>query len=233
MTEREEMYKAFIRDRRRLVIVFSLVLAIFAGALGTGWLLSALGRDSWRDQALTWQDRYIELYDEFTTATGEEPSAPEPGDVAEQGPQGEQGDPGVPGPPGPAGPAGASATDTQVLRALQAYCTSGRCVGPPGEDSLVAGPPGPPGSTGEPGPRGEQGAPGPAGPAGPVGPPGPAGPRGETGPAGPQGETGPAGPAGPACPEGYTAQTRWVSVSTEQIGPVEDVLAVLCLPSTE
>lgn len=217
MTEREEMYQAFLRDRRRLVIVFSLVLAIIGGTLGTGWILSAIGRDAWANQALVWQERYIELYEEFTAATGEEPSAPEPGDVAGQGPQGEQGDPGAPGPPGPAGPAGADATDSQVLRALTEFCASGRCVGPAGADSIVAGPPGPAGPAGATGPAGEPGATGPAGPAGPVGP---------------QGATGPQGPAGPVCPEGYTAQTRWVSVSTEQTGPTEDVLAVLCLPST-
>ncbi len=216
MTEREEMYQAFLRDRRRLVIVFSLVLAIIAGTLGTGWLLSAIGRDSWVAQALTWQDRYVELYEEFTAATGEEPSAPEPGDVADQGPQGEPGDVGAPGPPGPVGPAGSDATDAQVLRALTEFCASGRCIGPAGADSTVAGPPGPAGPAGPAGPQGEQGAPGPAGPAGP---------------AGPQGATGPQGPSGPVCPEGYTAQTRWVSVAVEQNGPPEDVQTVLCLPT--
>src|SRR5690606_28848956 len=107
MTDRDEMYQAFVRDRRRLIVVFVLVLAVIAGTLGTGWALSAAGRAAWADQALTWQERYVELYDEFTTATGEKPDAPEPGVVAEQGPQGEPGDP---GPPGPAGPAGRDAS---------------------------------------------------------------------------------------------------------------------------
>lgn len=216
MTDRDEMYKAFLRDRRRLIIVFALVLAIIAGTLGTGWALSAAGRAAWADQALTWQERYVELYEEFTVATGEEPDAPEPGDVAEQGPQGEPGDPGAPGPAGPAGPSGDDATDAQVLRSLELFCAGGRCVGPAGADSTVPGPVGPQGATGDVGPRGEQGATGPAGPAGP---------------AGAQGATGPQGPAGPVCPSGYTAQTRWVSVAVESGGPPEDVQAVLCLPA--
>ena len=37
MTERDEMYQAFVRDRRRLIVVFVLVLAVIAWTLGTGW----------------------------------------------------------------------------------------------------------------------------------------------------------------------------------------------------
>jgi len=211
MTDRDEMYQAFVRDRRRLIVVFVLVLAVSAGTLGTGWALSAAGRAAWADQALTWQERYVELYDEFTTATGEKPDAPEPGVVAEQGPQGEPGDP---GPPGPAGPAGRHASAVQVMRALELFCSSGICVGPAGADSSVPGPvgaPGPAGVAGPAGPAGEPGAPGPAGPAGPAGP------------------QGPAGPAGPVCPAGYTAQTSWVRVSTAEGEPPREVAAVLCL----
>lgn len=215
--DRDEMYTAYRRDLRRVVIGGAVALVVIAATLGTGWALSASSRASWQEQALKWQDWGVGIYEEFTAATGEEPTAQEPGDVAKEGPQGEPGDVGAPGPPGPQGPAGSDATDGQVLRALTEFCTSGRCVGPAGADSIVAGPPGPQGAMGKPGPQGEPGATGPAGPAG------------APGPAGPQGPAGPAGAPGPVCPEGYTAQTRWVSASLEESGPADKVLAILCL----
>lgn len=222
MTDKDEMYRAFLRDRRRLIIIFSLVLAIIGGTLGTGWALSAAGRGAWASQALTWQERYVELYGEFTATTGEEPDSPEPGDVAEKGPRGEPGDP---GPPGPPGPSGKDATYPQIRDAVELFCSGGICMGPPGADSVT---PGPIGAQGEPGPQGETGSQGEQGAQGAQGEPG------VTGPAGPQGPVGPAGPQGPAglmCPEGYTAQVRWISVSTEENGRPDDVLSAICLPT--
>lgn len=234
MTEQDDLYQGYIRDRRRVILVLSLAfgvaLAIIGGTLGVGWALTAVGRDTWATQALTWQDRYIELYDEFTAATGEEPVAPEPGDVAKEGPQGEPGEPGTPGPPGPAG---TGATDGQVLRQVVEFCSGGRCVGPPSSEPGAAGTPGEVGAMGPMGPEGPQGTPGESvvGPQGETGATGPQGPSGES-IVGPQGPVGPAGPTGPTCPDGYTAQTRWVNVSTEQGSPPAETLAILCLPTT-
>lgn len=153
------MYQAFLRDRRRLIVVFALVIALVIGTFGVGWTLSATGRDAWREQAMTWQERYVELYDEFTAETGEEPSAPEPADVAAKAPES------IPGPPGPVGPRGADGRSI---------------IGPAGADGV----PGPAGELGPAGPAGTKGEPGPSGTQGEAGAPGAAGPQGEVGPPG-------------------------------------------------
>ena len=105
---------------------------------------------------------------------------------------------------------------------------SGGLAGPPGADSTVPGPAGPPGLTGPPGPTGPASTvPGPEGPTGPAGPkgadstvPGPAGPKGDTGATG---ATGPVstvpGPAGPAGPKGDTGPTGADSTVPGPAGP--------------
>lgn len=161
----EGMYEAFVKDRRRLIVIFTALVTIVAIAMGVGWTLSATGREAWMGQALTWQERYVELYDEFTVATGEEPDAPEPADVAQQGPPGE---PGVPGPPGPSGPAGKDASQMMVRAAVLDCFTAGFCTAPPGEP----GAPGTPGAPGVDGQNGQDGQPGVAGADGAPGAPG-------------------------------------------------------------
>src|SRR5690606_33247372 len=105
MTDSEALLKASIRERRRIVLAFTLLPGLLSGTLTAGWIGAWNGRESWHEQAMTWQDRYIELYDEFTTATGEEPDAPEPSDVPNEEPEA------IPGAPGPVGPAGVAGKD--------------------------------------------------------------------------------------------------------------------------
>ncbi|MCK2024072.1 collagen-like protein [Microbacterium sp. kSW2-24] len=210
MSEPDDLLNASIRERRRLVIVFTALIAVVAIALGVGWLSAWGGREAWHEQAMTWQDRYVELYDEFTVATGEEPDAPEPGVVAEQGPQGEPGSPGAPGPVGPAGPSGTP--------------------GPQGARG-VPGDPGDDGEPGEPGAAGQQGQTGQSGGQGPAGATGPQGPKGDAGAPGPAGPQGPAGTPGPTCPDGYAAETRWISVSDSDIGIFYPQQAIVCIPT--
>jgi len=161
MTDQDALLAAALRDRRRIILVFSAVLAIVAISLTTGWVLAWNGRDAWRDQAMTWQERYVQLYDEFTVETGDEPSAPEPAEVAKTAP-----DP-VPGPPGPVGPRGADGKGEPGPPGAD---------GLPGADSLIPGPAGKDGKDGV-------SVAGPQGPAGEsiVGPQGATGPAGEDG----------------------------------------------------
>ncbi|MEA1264260.1 hypothetical protein MicroSTF_14550 [Microbacterium sp. STF-2] len=157
MTDTEALLKASVRERRRIFLMFTVLLVLVAAALGLGWLGSAIGRDSWHEQAMTWQTQYVELYDEFTATTGEEPAAPDPAVVADEGPPGEQGAPGPVGPAGPAGKDGRPGLDSTVPGP----------AGPPGADSTVPGPQGVAGRDGQdstvPGPQGAQGSQGPAG----------------------------------------------------------------------
>lgn len=169
MPDDNDLLRAAQRERRRLIRIFFALISVLAITLTAGWASAWQGREAWRDQAMTWQERYVELYDEFTAETGEEPSAPEPAEVAADAPEP------IPGPPGPVGPRG---SDGKTI------------IGPAGAD-------GEPGEVGEPGPAGLPGANGEPGPAGPAGAPGPAGPPGAPGAAGPPGEPGPAGPACP------------------------------------
>jgi hypothetical protein len=178
MTDTEALLKASVRERRRLVLIFSVLLALVTSALGVGWMNAWGGREAWHEQAMTWQDRYVELYEEFTTATGEEPDAPDPEVVANEGPQGEPGQQGAPGPVGPAGTPGLDGKDglTGTPGATGAKGETGSAGQPGGQ-----GPAGPPGSQGDPGATGAQGATGPAGPAGAPGATGPEGAPGEPG----------------------------------------------------
>lgn len=210
MNHPDELLQASIRERRRLIIVFVVLLSLVSATLSAGWVSAWNGREAWHEQAMTWQDRYVELYDEFTVATGEEPDAPEPGIVAQQGPQGEPGSPGAPGPVGPAGPAGDE--------------------GEPGDDGTpgVKGETGDEGDSGAPGSNGSQGSTGPEGARGETGATGPIGPAGPTGP---QGATGPAGSTGPSCPDGYTAETRWISVADSELGSFYPQQAIVCIPT--
>src|SRR5690606_7255946 len=138
MTDSEALLKASIRERRRVVLVFTILLVLVSGTLTAGWIGAWNGRESWHEQAMTWQDRYIELYDEFTAVTGEEPDAPEPGDVPNEEPEA------IPGAPGPVGPAGVAGKDGKR-----------GAPGVPGKNGQdgesVEGPAGKDGSKGDPG----------------------------------------------------------------------------------
>ncbi|WP_244632059.1 hypothetical protein [Microbacterium sp. Se63.02b] len=87
MTDTDALLKASVRERRRLSAMFTILLVVVAGVLGAAWMLERSRGDSWRDQALHWQDEYVSLYDEFTASTGEEPEAPEPSAVAQGAPE--------------------------------------------------------------------------------------------------------------------------------------------------
>ncbi|MFT4156631.1 MAG: hypothetical protein QM630_01680 [Microbacterium sp.] len=149
--------RAAQRERRRLILVFAVMLALITGLFAAGWGSAWESREAWHEQAMTWQDRYVELYDEFTEVTGEEPNAPDPDTVAKQGPQGERGIPGPVGPAGAAGRDGRTPSAAEIARAVAGYCADGRCVGPAGADSTVPGPTGATGETGAPGPAGADG----------------------------------------------------------------------------
>lgn len=172
MSRPDDLLAASVRERRRLFYTFTLLLLIVAGALGFGWYGAWAGRESWHEQAMTWQDRYIELYGEFTAVTGEEPAAPEPDVIAKEGPRGE---PGASGPVGPVGPAGRDGDDGEP--------GAPGAIGAPGVQGI-------PGLTGAPGADGATGSPGPAGATGEKGDPGAPGATGATGPQGPQGAPG-------------------------------------------
>lgn len=178
------------RDRTRIIVVFSAVLAVVAITLTAGWVSAWNGREAWREQAMTWQQRYIELYDEFTAETGEEPSAPEPADVAAKAPES------IPGPPGTVGPRGADGRSI---------------IGPPGADGLPGADSITPGPAGAPGKDGKNGTDGAASTV-----PGPQGPQGEAGAPGAPGATGPQGEPGPTCPTGYAPTEAWVPVAADQ-----------------
>ncbi|KQQ65692.1 collagen-like protein [Microbacterium sp. Leaf320] len=157
MNESDAVLIAATKERRRLILVFTSLLIVMSFTLLAGWLSAWNGREAWHEQAMTWQDRYIELYEEYTLATGEEPSAPDPENVASESPQGEQGAPGPVGPSGPAGKDGRPGLDSTVPGP----------IGPPGADSTT---PGPQGSTGPAGRDGQDSTvPGPQGPQGPAG----------------------------------------------------------------
>lgn len=162
----DPMLRAAQRDRLRITLIFTTIFVLVCGALIAGWTTTWNGREAWREQAMTWQERYVELYDEFTAETGQEPVAPEPAEVASTGPKGEPGD------PGPVGPAGVA--------------------GKPGADGL----PGSPGAAGAPGLAGESGADGPPGERGPQGEPGQPGAPGAAGAQGERGAPGPTCPDG-------------------------------------
>ncbi|WP_454113489.1 hypothetical protein [Microbacterium maritypicum] len=207
MSHPDELLEASIRERRRIWVLFVILLFVFAGVLGTAWTLERARGDSWRDQALHWQDEYVSLYDEFTVSTGEEPQAPDPSDVAQDAPVAEQGEPGAPGPVGAAGrpgkdgqdgTAGKDVTADQIAAAVAAYCADGRCVGPAGQNGTN-------------GTNGTNGAPG----------------ADSTVP-GPAGAT---GPAGPTCPDGSTATTVWLSIADSQFGTFSRRQATVCLPT--
>lgn len=203
MTE-QELLKIAIKEKRRQGMIFAGILVFVIISMGLGWLTSAIGREAWKQQADTWQQEYLDLYDEYTQEVGQEPDAPAPDKVAEQGPQGEPGAPGAPGPVGPQGPAG----------------EPGR-IGP-------AGPEGTTGTTGETGTSGPSGNTGPQGERGPQGPAGVQGPAGETGAPGP---IGPIGPPGPACPDGYYLDDVWLSIAEEQFGLFSRQPAIICRPN--
>lgn len=212
MTE-QELLRMALKDKRRQAWYFIFIILVACLALGGGWLNSALGRAAWIDQANTWQQQYLDLYDEFTHETGDKPKAPAPDEVAEKAPQDEQGPPGSSGPEGDRGAPGVSGKD-----------------GKPGPEGST-GPAGPPGATGDQGATGEPGPVGPAGPPGPMGSSGPVGPAGETGSAGPVGPQGPRGEAGPTCPEGTALTTIYVQTRTDPFLPTTQQWreASLCL----
>lgn len=169
-----------------LVIAAAFAL-IVAGALALSSTIANL-RETAGEQELALArltDDYARLYAE-AQASGVEPEAPAPEDVAESLPMPV---PGARGADGPVGPRGETGT------------TGPR--GPQGEPG-PKGDPGPQGATGATGAagtagaRGEAGSAGAKGDAGAAGAPGPQGEPGPQGPAGPPGDIGPVGPAGPA-----------------------------------
>lgn len=170
-----------------MIIAFTLVLVAVVVSMGAGWWTAWNGREAWHEQSVSWQDRYVELYGEFIDTTGEEPQAPDPGDVAKEAPEPVVGSPGPVGPVGPAGVPGRDVTAGQVAAAVTSYCSPLMCIGPAGKDG-ADGSPGAPGSNGgpgadstTPGPQGPQGVPGPAGQDGAPGAQGPAGNDGAPG----------------------------------------------------
>lgn len=228
MTDTEALLNASVRERRRLSALFIVLLLVVAGTLGTAWLLERSRGDSWRDQALHWQDEYVSLYDEFTASTGQEPDAPEPSDVAQDAPEaipGETGPAGIAGLPGPAGPRGPGPTAQQVLDGITSCFSAGTCTAPRGEP----GPEGKPGADSViPGPVGAIGPVGPIGPIGLTGPVGPAGPPGADGAPGP---AGPVGPAGPTCPDGYALEEVTLTVTDPETLIPYQQQALVCTPT--
>lgn len=196
------------RSSRRWALIAWAALALLGIVVAFTIVSLAASRETWRTQ-------YAALWEEYVQETGQEPTAPDPGEVDEVDP--------VPGPPGEVGPQGPPPTDAQVRAAVAAYCAETGCDGPPGAsvteaDVLAAvtaycaetgcrGPSGPGGAPG-PGPTGDEIAAavaaycstgactGPAGPTGAEGPAGPAGPAGPPGPPGADGQDGPPGEAG-------------------------------------
>lgn len=211
MTDADALMKASVRERRRLSVMFTILIVAFVAVLGTAWLVERGRGDSWRDQALQWQDEYITLYDEFTTSTGEEPEAPEPSDVAQDSPEAIPGEPGPAGAAGLPGARGPGPTADQVLDGIARCFTAGTCTAPVGD-------PGPAGTPGA-----DSSVPGPTGPAGPAGP---------AGVAGPAGAPGVQGPAGPTCPDGFTATLTWIPVSDSELDIPTQRQAIVCLPIT-
>lgn len=166
MTEHaDELLRAAREERRRLIILFAVVLALVAGLPMTGWASAETRAEQEHQDNVALLTKYTALYDEFIHATGEEPSATAPNQVPVKG---DPGDPGIPGPVGPKGEPGLSIKGDK---------------GDPGATG-PAGSPGAPGADGEPG---SPGAPGPAGPPGPQGEPGATGPQGPPGPVCPDG----------------------------------------------
>lgn len=162
----DPMLRAAQRDRLRLTLIFTTIFVLVCGSLVAGWSVTWNGREAWREQAMTWQERYVELYDEFTAETGQEPIAPEPSEVAKAGPKGEPGDPGPVGPAGVAGKPGADGLPGPV--GIPGVAGE---PGVPGSDGQAgnAGPQGEPGQPGQPGAQGAQGEPGQPGPTCPDG----------------------------------------------------------------
>lgn len=203
--EDTRLYRAAIRERRRLIVLFSVLCALIGVTMGTGWALSEMnGQHGWA-QAQKAQAWGTEVYEQYVDATGRKPDAQTPNNIT-------KGDPGSPGDPGPVGPVGPQ--------------------GPPGRDSTVPGPQGLPGIQGLAGPSGQDGAPGAPGADGANGADGAQGPAGPAGADGVPGAPGAEGPPGPTCPTGYTATPVWLTYSTEEIGPVVHGQAIVCLPST-
>jgi len=178
------------RSSRRWALIAWAALTLLGVVVAYTIVSLASSRETWRAQ-------YAALWDEYVQETGEEPAAPEPGEV-------DQADP-VPGPPGEVGPQGPPPTGAQVRAAVAAYCAQTGCDGPPGADATEAevlaavtaycaetGCRGPAGADGTPGrgPTSDEIAAAVAaycatgactGPAGPAGPPGPAGADGQDG----------------------------------------------------
>jgi len=205
------------RASRRWALVAWVALALL-GVVVTFTVVSlANSRETWRSQ-------YAQLWEEFVQETGEEPAAPDPGEVDEADP--------VPGPPGEVGPPGPPPTDAQVRQAVAAYCAESGCDGPPGdsvtEADVLAAVTVYCAETGCQGPAGTDGSPGPGptaddtaaavaaycstgactGPAGPPGPAGPAGPGGEQGAPGTDGR----GIASTVCD---SSTARWIVTYTD------------------
>lgn len=156
------------------------------------------------------QSLYEQLLEE-----GVNPDAERPEDVVETpGVPGAPGATGAQGPRGPQGPQGPPPSFNDIAGAVDVFCATNGCAGPPG-------PAGPSGAAGAPGAAGEsvvgpQGAPGPAGPPGAPGAPGAAGA---------------AGPPGPSCPAGFTLTTVWILAADTQLDIPTNRQVAVCLPT--
>lgn len=184
------------RSSRRWALIAWAALTLLGVVVAFTVVSLASSRETWRTQ-------YASLWEEYVQETGEEPAAPDPGEVDEADP--------VPGPPGEIGPQGPPPSAEQVRAAVASYCGQSGCDGPPGasvtEADVLAAVTAYCAETGCQGPAGADGAPGP-GPSdddiaaavaaycstgactGPAGPPGPAGPAGPAGPNGTDGAPG-------------------------------------------
>lgn len=215
-------------------VITLLCLALAAGAL---WAIVSLQQqndtlqarvDAQTNRLDASQKNAQHLYDQLL-AIGEKPKGVNPNVAV--------------GPEGPAGPAGQNATAEQVSAAVASYCAGlNFCRG----DTGATGATGPVGATGAPG---SPGGPGPAGQNATdaqvasaiasycaahndcAGPAGTNGTDGKNGTDGTNGTDGKDGAPGPACPDGYTAQTVWLRVSTDQTTPATKQQAILCLPN--
>lgn len=164
--EHDELYRSFVRDRRRERIAFITVFCIVVLSLGVGWTLSAIRSEQQSRSLSSLLDQYTQLYGEFTQKTGKEPDAKAPDQVPVKGDPGDQG---LPGPVGPAGPSGKDSIvpGPQGLPGIAGLDGRDGAPGVAGADGSSGrdGQDGAPGAPGKDGQNGAPGAPGPTCPA--------------------------------------------------------------------
>lgn len=115
MTDLHGPQRQALKERRQQALYFITIIVVVVLSMGLGWMSSVSGREAWKQQAETWQSKYLSLYDEFIREVGEEPDALSPDQVppdasaARPGPQGQE---------GPRGPAGPMCPDNYVAQEL-------------------------------------------------------------------------------------------------------------------